>query len=384
MAGWTAVAGTHDFVVLDEGQARALAQALAGYGFALVTANPSWHEDGWTVTAFDEGPYSNDVQGRRTMDAVGRGAAALARQHHGYPQGGVRCDPTMLTQLHAAEAAIEYANPGARPPTPAVVVRPMPPPAPLALTPDRAEDIPIDLSGLDGIAWGDLEHAHGDASDIPGLLRTLADPFCDWEATLDELFGDNLLHQGTCYSATAPVMPFLTRMITSGALPARQRLDLYAWLLTAADCQAADLLADADRAAAHHRQPEAAAWAPKVHAAVDGQMPTLLARWDTEPPAIRAALACLAAAFPHHGRQLGDEIAAMAASLRDTQPGAYLRLAHAMVRADDDQTLTLAADIVAWAPDHDPGWLEATGVTITIKTSHIIARGALRILSNTK
>ena len=32
------------------------------------------------------------------------------------------------------------------------------------------------LDGLDDIDWGSLQHAYGAASDVPGLLRALADP----------------------------------------------------------------------------------------------------------------------------------------------------------------------------------------------------------------
>ncbi|GIF71554.1 hypothetical protein [Asanoa siamensis] len=148
-------------------------------------------------------------------------------------------------------------QPRRAPARPGRVVGTASPPATLALTPDDAADVPIDLSGLDEIPWADLEHAHGPADDVPDLIRALTDPYGDWDETLDELFGDNLLHQGTCYPATAPALPFLTRMIVSGALPAAQRLDLYGWLLTAAGRQADDLLTDADRAAVAHRSPAA-------------------------------------------------------------------------------------------------------------------------------
>jgi hypothetical protein len=129
------------------------------------------------VTAVDDGPYRVDAIGHRMIDAVGRAAALIARQHGGYPEGGSRCDVSMLQILRGPDSPIVCTSLGARPPT----------------------------------------------------------PFGDWDQTLDELFGDDLLHQGTCYPATAPALPFLTRMITSNALPARQRLDLYVWLLVAAD-----------------------------------------------------------------------------------------------------------------------------------------------------
>ena len=73
-----------------------------------------------------------------------------------------------------------------------------PPPAvPLLLTPDEPGHDPIDLAGLDDIDWARLEHAHGSAADVPDLIRALADPSGEWSASLDELFADDLVHQGT-------------------------------------------------------------------------------------------------------------------------------------------------------------------------------------------
>ncbi|WP_328414797.1 hypothetical protein OG470_21235 [Micromonospora sp. NBC_00389] len=64
MAGWSAMAGMHDFVVPDEAAAQASAEELAAYGFPRVLARP--HPDGgWLVMALDEGPYPVDTVGRR-------------------------------------------------------------------------------------------------------------------------------------------------------------------------------------------------------------------------------------------------------------------------------------------------------------------------------
>ncbi|MEU2170941.1 hypothetical protein ACH47V_25795 [Micromonospora chersina] len=376
MGGWSAIAGTHEFVVPDEAHANQLARALASYGFAYVTARPS-PRGGWMVSAVDDGPYPADATGHRMIDAVGRAAAVIARQHGGYPEGGSRCDVSMLQILRRLDAPIVYTNPDARPPTPAIVVVDPPPAAPLALTPDYADNTPIDLSGLDEVPWADLTHAHGSAEDIPDLLRALADPFADWNQNLDELFGDSLLHQGSCYSATAHALPFLARMITAGALPAKQRLDLYAWLIFAADRWNDGLLADADRAAVEGRLPQPAPWSLDVHLAVDEQLSELLTRWEAEPPAVRFVMACLAALYPHHGRQISDHITSMALEFDGTEPGEYLQLAAELVHSRDDQALAAATDIVAWEESHDPNWLNATELTIAVRAGHVLAEGAL-------
>lgn len=78
------------------------------------------------------------------------------------------------------------------------------------------------LDGLDEIDWSSLEHAYGDADDVPGLLRSLisADKE-ERDEALNELFG-NVWHQGTVYSATPHVVPFLVDMLEKDAAPDRE------------------------------------------------------------------------------------------------------------------------------------------------------------------
>ncbi|GIF71552.1 hypothetical protein [Asanoa siamensis] len=375
MAGWSAVCGTHDFTVPSEAHARSLAEALAAYGFPLVTARPARRAGEWIVTALDEGPYPADLAGHRTIDAVGRRAALVARRHAGCPSGGSRADHAMLALVRPADTPVVSTNPGGRPPVPTVVVALAPPRATLRLTPDHVTDGPIDLSGVDRIAWADLEHAHGPADDVPDLLRALAADG-DWPDALDDLCGDFLIHQGTCFSATAPAVAFLTDLVVSGALPAARRLDLYAWLLVAADRPAADLLADAARAVVRQRPPAAGFRAREVRHTVGARLPALLSCWDREPAANRFALTCLAALFH---RPCPDEVDG---PLDGTQPGSYLDLARALAHGRDGAALALAADIVAWGERHNPGWLEAPGVSDRVKAGHVLVRGALGVFDD--
>jgi hypothetical protein len=284
------------------------------------------------------------------------------------------------------DVPIVLANPGNRPPVPTLVINPAPPTARLALTPDRVGDAAadaVDLTRLEDISWAQLDHAHGGAADVPNLIRALAHQPDDFTAVLDQLLGDDLLHQGTCYSATAPAMPFLTRLLVSGSLPASRRLELCTWLVFAAGRWAASMLWDADRAAAHHRPPAADPWTQDVRRAVAGELPALFARWSEEPPALRYVLACLAALYPDQGRKVADEVAAMATDYADTQHGAYLRLAGALVRSDDDQALAIARDILTWEDDLEPGWLDVPGVTAALRAGHVLAEGVLRTAGDT-
>jgi hypothetical protein len=382
------MAGIHQFAVPDQARAQALANALADYGFALVAAGASRRGDGWGVVAYDDGPYPSDRLGYRSFYAVARHAVALARQHRGYWVGGSHGDAS-TTPSRTPDLPIVLANPGSRPPVPAMILNPPPPPAWLALTPDHvvtdgaATGAAVDLARLEAIAWSQLGHAHGAATDIPELIRALADQPDDFTAILDELLNDDLLHQGTCYSATAPAMPFLSRLLLSGALPAAHRQELCTWLAYAADRWADSLITDADRAAAQHRAPAAAPWTQDVRRAVAGDLPALLARWRGEPPALRYVLACLAALYPDQGRALADQVAAMAADYAGTRHGAYLHLAAALVRGDDEQALATAEDIYTWEDDLEARWLDATGVSATLKAGHILTGGVLRTVGDT-
>ncbi len=387
MAGWSAMAGTHTFVVPDEDVAAELADALLRHRFPATTARPwrpagSFEDTGWLVTAYDPGPYAVDEQGRRDIEAVARVAAGIAREHGGYPQGGTRCAATALDMAHLREPIVRT-NPGTRPPIPHSRRTAAPRPRPLALTPDPATAELIDLPGLADVPWATLEHAHGPATDIPGLLQELAAGNDDqWAPVLDELLGDNLLHQGSCYSATAPAIPFLARLATSGALPARRRLDLYTWLLIAADRHAESLIDDADRAAVHDGVPQAAAWTDDVHTAVGEQVPALLAQWATEPEATRFVLAALAALYPDQSSHLVGDITAAVQGHQGTQAGAYLQLAAALLANDSDEVLALAQDIVAWDDEIEADWLEAPGVSTTTRCGHVLAQGTLGQLNN--
>lgn len=69
------------------------------------------------------------------------------------------------------------------------------------------------LENLDKIDWRNLNHAYGEASDVPELIRALAAN--DEEArrgAIYELYG-NIWHQGTVYEATSYAVPFLVELL---------------------------------------------------------------------------------------------------------------------------------------------------------------------------
>lgn len=75
------------------------------------------------------------------------------------------------------------------------------------------------LEGLDDISWSSLRHAHGEASDVPRLIRALVSADQPWrERALRDLFG-NIWHQGTVYEATVHALPFLIDLLRHPATP---------------------------------------------------------------------------------------------------------------------------------------------------------------------
>ncbi|MGH3734458.1 MAG: hypothetical protein ACRDT6_02375 [Micromonosporaceae bacterium] len=74
------------------------------------------------------------------------------------------------------------------------------------------------LPGIDGVNWPQLGHAYGKADDLPGLLRAVAGhDEGSAEKALDDLWS-RVCHQGTVYSASAAVVPFLTELATRVAV----------------------------------------------------------------------------------------------------------------------------------------------------------------------
>ncbi|MFE3021698.1 HEAT repeat domain-containing protein [Streptomyces sp. NPDC059256] len=67
------------------------------------------------------------------------------------------------------------------------------------------------FADLDGVPWADLDHAYGQADDLPDLLRALTG---DQEQSTEALveLGASILHQGTVYGATVAAVPYLARL----------------------------------------------------------------------------------------------------------------------------------------------------------------------------
>ncbi|MGW1409684.1 PBS lyase [Streptomyces sp. NPDC002403] len=77
------------------------------------------------------------------------------------------------------------------------------------------------FTGIDDLDWASMNHAYGDASDVPRLLRGLASADEDErEIALDGMHGA-VHHQGDVYDSTVACIPFLFELVTTAGLPGR-------------------------------------------------------------------------------------------------------------------------------------------------------------------
>jgi tetratricopeptide (TPR) repeat protein len=77
------------------------------------------------------------------------------------------------------------------------------------------------LDGLSSTDWEAVDHAYGPATDVPQLIRDLVsgDP-ATRALALSELSG-NVIHQGTRFSATPKVVPYLIELVAAPGVPDR-------------------------------------------------------------------------------------------------------------------------------------------------------------------
>ncbi|WP_422928398.1 hypothetical protein [Singulisphaera sp. PoT] len=68
------------------------------------------------------------------------------------------------------------------------------------------------LEGIEDIDWGSLKHAYGSAKHTPThIVKLASDIPADWLEAIDALWA-TINHQGSIYSATSYVVPFLIEL----------------------------------------------------------------------------------------------------------------------------------------------------------------------------
>jgi tetratricopeptide (TPR) repeat protein len=148
--------------------------------------------------------------------AGGRGTAQRIRELTQRTLG--EANPLVLLVAEAIDRAREGLPPDARPDAERLSVRRerfVSTPNPLA------DELLVDLGAVE---WRALDHAYGKALDSPLHLRILLSD--DERLRLDGLglLTESVLHQGSVYPATAPVIRFVRRLVTDRRVPGRADL----------------------------------------------------------------------------------------------------------------------------------------------------------------
>lgn len=178
------------------------------------------------------------------------------------------------------------------------------------------------LAGLDDVAWAELDHAYGDADDVPALLRQAAVGGAGAREAVSGLWG-SLFHQGSVYPATVAAVPFLVELARS----APTGRDEFVWLV--------GMLADPRHAYGRDQ--------PDVKAAVARHVDALAPLLTDADPQVRAAAAYVLAQLPVPSAPLRHRWAV------EQEPEVRASLLLALGHCDPDGSADVVADAVRHA-----------------------------------
>ncbi|MFF2363800.1 hypothetical protein ACFVU0_13930 [Streptomyces sp. NPDC058122] len=215
------------------------------------------------------------------------------------------------------------------------------------------------------------------ADRMPGPRPLQAAMLFDAEVEVDPCWNDRsflgdfcseILHQDACQPATADGLALVTALVVDDRIPARHRFQAVDLLFRAATV-AERHLAETWPATPQHADPDSEA---RAHSAVQAHVPTLLARWSAECPAVRLALAGLAVVFP-----TDRTLPALTPRLRTfahqhpqgTAIGDYVRFVLVLATQNDDQILTATEKLT------DAYWTgTARGVSAQPRALHLLGQ----------
>lgn len=361
-------AQTHVVTVPDRASADRVADALAGRGHALVAVREvnwahkdptSWwfgrpllrpEEEGqWDVSSVATDPLPDDDERwwhAQEDEAVRR----IARDHGGRSAGSGGGETATILRTFTRVGLVHELDEGTvherrRAALSGVPAREVPEPGSHAG--DDADDgpgeddlpagpgEPVNLDLPEDVDWATLEHAYGDASDVPDVLAGLAANDERWSGHLDALTG-SVNHQGSTYSSTAPTMEVLAALATAPSLAPRRRLDLLSFLFLAGS--------GGDVAVARGSRPDL--HAEPTRSAVTAATPTLLGLWPSASRPERRLLLLLAAlaastTAPTDAEELTDDASRLAlAMVRDEEAAKSLL---GQLARSDEQLLELVS-----------------------------------------
>ncbi|MFH8489117.1 HEAT repeat domain-containing protein [Streptomyces longisporoflavus] len=224
---------------------------------------------------------------------------------------------------------------------------------------------------IEDIDWASMNHAYGDASDVPDLLRGLAsaDP-AEREAALDGMYGA-VHHQGDVYDSTLASVPFLFDLVADASV--RDRGAIVGLLRSIAGEEIPD---PEEIGGLFEDEEEDAAWVANfvdAAALIRGRADVFLDHLTAHDPELRAAAAgALAHLHPDPARVFaalrdrlpaepdGEAVRSLARAVgvlgvrhAELRPGAGRLLAEVLASGEGDPELrlTVLAQLARCAPD---------------------------------
>jgi hypothetical protein len=194
------------------------------------------------------------------------------------------------------------------------------------------EDLPVVLAldEIDTIPWAELQHAYGDAADIPDHLRAYAGSPPISERAAGALYG-NVFHQGTRYTASPFTIPFFIGLLSRPDL----RLDIVERLQAMAYGYEEGLFpngydtaaAEDDQRAIDNSPNQYGVDAAHTHHAVSRAWSHLVPLLDDPSRQVRSETAHLLAYLPEHAEGSVRELRSRLPLLgTDSSPSALLAL----------------------------------------------------------
>ena len=202
------------------------------------------------------------------------------------------------------------------------------------------------LENLDKIEWQSLNHAYGEASDVPGLIRALASRDKEVrEATIYELYG-NIYHQGTVYEATSYAVPFLLELLESDEVQGKDDVLVLLFHLARGHSykevhqaiQARFMGEEAVNSPEYQAEMQVELyWVKRAHDAVAEGMRVYFKLLGHPEPEIRLAVPYTLSCLPEHAGEILPVVAAHLEVEAHTQVRASLLLCMGVLAADHSQ-----------------------------------------------
>ena len=202
------------------------------------------------------------------------------------------------------------------------------------------------LENLNAINWQSLDHAYGEASDVPDLIRALASRDEETrQGALYTLYG-NIWHQGTVYEATSYAVPFLLELLADEDVQGKEKLLQFLVHLAngysyKAVHQSFEARLRGEQAINNpHYQAEMQVelyWVKQAHDAVAEGMKTYFTLLEYPDPAVRMSVTYTLASLAEHAPEILPVVNAHLEIERDPQVRASLLLCIGLLAVDRSQ-----------------------------------------------